>query len=185
MNRRRIAGAVLAVAAVTVLGVTLASGMQRASGDTTPAATGPVTQARTGAAPPLRGRTLTGARFDLTTLRGKVVLVNVWASWCDPCRQELPVLAGAQRRWSADGLEIAGIDIRDNAESAHRLLTELGVQDLRSVADPQGTAAVAWGARGVPETFVVDRAGQLRWWAQGAVDAAWLEQRIPPLLAAS
>lgn len=183
MKRGRLLGAVLAAAAVTALGVTLASGIGRASGDPAPAVTGPVTQARSGPAPALSGRTLAGASLDLAALRGKVVLVNVWASWCDPCREELPVLAGAQRRWSADGLEVVGIDIRDNAESARGLLNDLGVRELRSVADPQGTVAVAWGARGVPETFVVDRSGQVRWWAQGAVDAAWLEQRIPPLLA--
>ncbi|MEV4703134.1 redoxin domain-containing protein [Actinoplanes sp. NPDC049316] len=183
MSRRRVVGALLATAAVVSLGITLASGMGRASDAPEPSATGPVTQARSGTAPGLSGRTLTGAAFDLTTLRGKVVLVNVWASWCDPCRAELPVLAGAQRRWSAEGLEVVGIDIRDNAESALGLLSELGIPDLRSVADPRGTVAVAWGARGVPETFVVDRTGHVRWWAQGAVDAAWLEERIPPLLA--
>ncbi|WP_199516670.1 TlpA family protein disulfide reductase [Nucisporomicrobium flavum] len=167
---------------MTALGVTLASGVGRPSGDAAPTAAGPVTQARSGTAPALTGTTLTGATFDAAALRGKVVLVNVWASWCDPCRQELPVLAAAQRRWAARGLAVVGIDIRDNAESARALLSGLGVQDLQSIADPQGTTAVAWGARGVPETFVVDRSGQVRWWAQGAVDAAWMEQRVSPLM---
>ncbi|UQU62626.1 TlpA family protein disulfide reductase [Couchioplanes caeruleus] len=182
MSRGRIVAALLAAAAVTALGVTLASGIGAASGGPATPAPGPVTQARSGAAPPLAGTTLAGARFDPAALRGKVVLVNVWASWCDPCRQELPVLAAAQRRWASHGLAVVGIDIRDNAESARALLTDLGVQDLHSIADTQGTTAVAWGARGVPETFVVDRSGQMRWWAQGAVDAAWLEQRVGPLM---
>jgi cytochrome c biogenesis protein CcmG/thiol:disulfide interchange protein DsbE len=181
MNRR-VAGAALAVLAVAGLGITLAAGVRSPAGDANAVAAGPATQARHDPAPPLRGRTLDGATFDLFTLRGKVVLVNVWASWCDPCRQELPALAGAQRRWSGQGLVVAGIDMRDNAESAHRLLAELGVTNLTSVADPQGTTAVSWGARGVPETFLVDRSGQVRWWAQGAVDGAWLEERVPALL---
>ncbi|MEU4214190.1 TlpA disulfide reductase family protein [Actinoplanes sp. NPDC026623] len=182
MSRGRILTALLAAAAVVALGVTLASGVGQASGDPAPTAAGPLTQARTGAAPALTGTTLTGAPFDPAALRGKVVLVNVWASWCDPCRQELPVLAAAQRRWSDRGLKVVGIDIRDNAESARAVLADLGVRDLPSIADPQGTTAVAWGARGVPESFVVDRSGQVRWWAHGAVDAAWLEQRVGPLL---
>jgi cytochrome c biogenesis protein CcmG, thiol:disulfide interchange protein DsbE len=171
---------VLAGLVVIGLGITLTPGMHAASGGTGGA--GPATQARSEPAPPLSGRTLTGTTFDLAAQRGKVVLVNVWASWCDPCRAELPALAAAQRRWSADGLVVAGIDFRDNAESATGLLAELGVTDLQSVADPQGVAAVAWGARGVPETFLVDRSGTVRAWAQGAVDTAWLEQRVPPLL---
>jgi cytochrome c biogenesis protein CcmG, thiol:disulfide interchange protein DsbE len=179
--RRRGIWGVLAGLVVLGLGVTLAAGMRSASGGTAPAG-GPVTQVRDEPAPPLRGRTLTGATFDLAGLRGKVVLVNVWASWCDPCRAELPALAAAQRRWSADGLVVAGIDFRDNAESATGLLAALGVGDMPSIADPQGAAAVAWGARGVPETFLVDRTGRVRAWAQGAVDASWLEQRVPPLV---
>jgi cytochrome c biogenesis protein CcmG/thiol:disulfide interchange protein DsbE len=180
-TRRRGLLALLAGLVVAGLGITLAAGMRSASGGTGTAA-GPVTQARSQPAPPLSGRTLTGSAFDLNRLRGKVVLVNVWASWCDPCRQELPALAAAQRRWSADGLAVVGIDFRDNAEAADGLLAQLGVRDLPSVADPQGAAAVAWGARGVPETFLVDRTGTVRLWAQGAVDTGWLEQRVPPLL---
>jgi cytochrome c biogenesis protein CcmG/thiol:disulfide interchange protein DsbE len=183
MTARRHRGILALLAGLTVigLGVTLAAGMRSASGGSGSGA-GPVTQVRSGPAPPLAGRTLTGARFDLAGLRGTVVLVNVWASWCDPCRTELPALAAAQRRWSADGLTVVGIDFRDNAESAEGLLSELGVGDIPSVADQQGANAVAWGVRGVPETFLVDRSGVVRVWAQGAVDSAWLEQRIPPLL---
>jgi cytochrome c biogenesis protein CcmG, thiol:disulfide interchange protein DsbE len=180
-RRRRGLWGLLAGLVVLGLGVTLAAGMRTASGQQS-AADGPVTRERSDAAPPLRGRTLTGTPFDLAALHGKVVLVTVWASWCDPCRAELPALAAARQRWSADGLEVVGIDFRDNTESATGLLAGLGVVGLPSVADPQGTAAVAWGARGVPETFVVDRSGRVRLWAQGAVDTAWLERCVPPVL---
>jgi cytochrome c biogenesis protein CcmG/thiol:disulfide interchange protein DsbE len=180
-GRRRGIWALLAGLVVVGLGITLAAGIRSASGDAD-SGRGPATQVRSEPAPPLTGTTLTGAPFDLAALRGKVVLVNVWASWCDPCRTELPALAAAQRRWSADGFVVAGIDFRDNAESADGLLADLGVHGLQSVADPQGAAAVAWGVRGVPETFLVDRSGRVRLWAQGAVDAAWLERRVPPLL---
>jgi cytochrome c biogenesis protein CcmG, thiol:disulfide interchange protein DsbE len=181
-GRRRLIGLTLAALAVAGLGVTLAAGVRSAAGQTGTAGAGPQTQARHDPAPPLRGTTLTGASFDLGTLRGKVVLVNVWASWCDPCRQELPALAAAQRRWSAQGFTVAGVDMSDNDESALRMLRELKATDLTSVTDTRGTDAVAWGVRGVPESFLVDRGGVVRWWAQGAVDAGWLEQRVPALL---
>jgi cytochrome c biogenesis protein CcmG, thiol:disulfide interchange protein DsbE len=180
---KRLIGVVTVVLAVGGLGVLLAAGIHSPAG--TASATGDAvqTQARDEPAPGLRGRTLDGAPFDLTTLRGTVVLVNVWASWCDPCRQELPALAAAQSRWSADGFRVIGIDMRDNAESAHRLLAEVGATALTSVADQPGSLAVAWGVRGVPETFLVDRTGRVRWWTAGTVDATWLEQRVPALLA--
>jgi cytochrome c biogenesis protein CcmG/thiol:disulfide interchange protein DsbE len=181
MNRRMLAVAV-AVLAVAGLGVVLAAGVRSAARGSGTAAASPPTQARRDPAPPLRGTTLDGATFDLTSLRGTVVLVNVWASWCDPCRQEIPALAAAQREWSARGFQVVGIDMRDNAESARGMLAELGAGDLTSVADPNGTSAVAWGARGVPESFLVDRSGVVRWWAQGALDPGWLAQHVPELL---
>ncbi|GAB1692884.1 TlpA family protein disulfide reductase [Krasilnikovia sp. M28-CT-15] len=155
--RRRLFLLALALVAVGGLGVTLAMGIRSAGG--TADAGGVQAQARDAPAPRLRGTTLDGSSFDLAGRRGSVVLVNVWASWCDPCRQELPVLAAAQQRWSAQGFLVAGIDMHDNAESARRMLAETGAKDLTSVIDPQGTTAVAWGARGVPESFLVDRTG--------------------------
>lgn len=169
----------LVLVAVTGLAVVLSSGIRSAAGT---ADLGTQVQRRDQPAPALRGTSLDGAPFDLADLRGKVVLVNVWASWCDPCRRELPVFVDAQDRWSGQGFAVAGIDIRDNPESARRMLAELGARELTSVADPLGVTAVAWGARGVPETFLVDRAGRVRWWVQGAVDQAWLQQHIPDLL---
>jgi len=182
MNKRLVS-VMTAVVAVAGLGVTLAAGMRSTAGRATGRDAAVQTQARDEPAPPLRGRTLDGDQFDLTTLRGEVVLVNVWASWCDPCRRELPMLADAQSRWSASGFRVVGIDMRDNAESARRLLADVGATGLTSVADQPGSLAVAWGVRGVPESFLVDRGGRVRWWTQGAVDAAWLEQRVPSLVA--
>jgi cytochrome c biogenesis protein CcmG/thiol:disulfide interchange protein DsbE len=182
MNKRLI-GVVAAVLAVAGLGVTLAAGVRSAAGQATTASDAVQSRPRDEPAPGLRGKTLDGTQFDLAALRGKVVLVNVWASWCDPCRQELPALAAAQSRWSVDGFRVVGIDMRDNAESAHRLLADVGATTLTSVADPPGTLAVAWGVRGVPESFLVDRTGRVRWWVQGALDTTWLGQRVPALLA--
>lgn len=171
-----------ALAAVVVVGGLLATGLRGTGSAADPTTAGPATRIRNAPAPPLTGSTLTGQPFDLAALRGRVVLVNVWASWCDPCRQELPVLVAAGRRWSGSGLRVVGVDVRDNDVQARQLLSQVGGADVPSVVDRTGTAAIGWGVVGVPETFLVDRDGRVRVWAQGPVTAEWLEQRVPPLL---
>lgn len=175
--------ALVAVLAVALLGVTLAVGLRPDHGQPVAnAATGPATRTRDDPAPALVGRTLDGQGFDLAALRGHVVLLNVWASWCDPCRQELPLLATAERRWSGAGLDLVGLDVRDDTNQARALLAQVGTVPMTVVNDPGGQAAVTWGVTGVPETFLIDRGGRVRVWAQGAVSADWLEQRVPALL---
>lgn len=133
-------------------------------------------------APQLQGRTLDGSSFRLETLEGSVVLVNVWASWCGPCRDELPLIAAAQRRWADSGLEVVTINTRDGVVAARAMLREMGATGLRSVRDPQGRLAVAWGASGVPETFLVDRRGVVRVRHVGPVTQRWLQRHISRLV---
>jgi cytochrome c biogenesis protein CcmG/thiol:disulfide interchange protein DsbE len=174
--------AMLVVTAVGVLTATLWHGLYQQP-DTSVSAASPVTVERSQPAPSLSGKTLPGKHFDLAALRGSVVLINVWASWCEPCRTELPVVTAAARGWSAYGLVLVGLDVRDDPGQARALLAQLDPQaTMTVVADPAGAAAVDWGVRGVPETFVIDRSGLLRVWAQGAVTQAWLERWVRPLL---
>ncbi|MBX6751780.1 MAG: TlpA family protein disulfide reductase [Micromonosporaceae bacterium] len=177
---RRPTAAVTAALALALLGAGLAAGLRDASGEST--APGPVTLTLDRPAPDLVGSTLDGSRFDLTDYRGSVVVINVWASWCAPCRTELPLLAGAARTWSADGVVVVGLNVRDSAEAAQALLDEAEATNLITVADPTGAVAVSWGVRGVPETFVIDRSGRLRLWAQGIIDAVWLRERLGPMV---
>jgi cytochrome c biogenesis protein CcmG, thiol:disulfide interchange protein DsbE len=130
----------------------------------------------------LTGSTLDGGHFDLADARGHVLLINVFASWCGPCRDELPLLVDAKRRWSVQGLRLVGLSIRDGTPAVRALLRETGATDLTVLPDPDGTRAVAWGVRGVPETFVVDRDGRIVRRQQGVVTRQWLEQWVAPLL---
>ncbi|KXK63708.1 hypothetical protein AWW66_01735 [Micromonospora rosaria] len=137
------------------------------------------------AAPALAGTTLDGAQFDLATLRGQVVLVNVFASWCGPCRDELPLLAETARQGSPQGLRVVGLNLRDGPDAVRDLLERTRADALTVLPDPDGSRAVDWGVRGVPETFLVDRDGQVVAHQPGVVTRQWLRDRLSPLLAAA
>jgi cytochrome c biogenesis protein CcmG, thiol:disulfide interchange protein DsbE len=127
-------------------------------------------------APALAGTTLSGQRFALRP--GHVTVVNIWASWCDPCRQEVPLVADLARRWAGDGIQVATIDTRDGVSPARDFLAKVGASGLLAVQDPNGRIAVGWGATGVPETFVVDARGVVRARWIGAVSEDWLTGQV-------
>jgi cytochrome c biogenesis protein CcmG/thiol:disulfide interchange protein DsbE len=133
-------------------------------------------------APPLAGRTLQDGHADLADLRGSVVLVNVWASWCGPCRDELPLLTEAQGQLGGRGLQVLGLNMNDGPVAARALLTQTGATSLTSVQDPDGTIAIDWGVRGVPETFLVDRGGVIRSRHFGPLTEQWLRDVVVPYL---
>ncbi len=170
----------LAVAAVTALavGTVLAAGIVDRGTGAGPDPALPVTLRPDRPAPPLTGRTPAGDPVDLAALRGSVVVVSVLASWCPPCRAELPVLVDAARQWRGRGVHFVGVAMRDNDSHAAELVRAAGGQALTIVADPDATRAVSLGARGVPETFVVDRRGIMRLHAVGPVTPDWLDRSL-------
>ena len=91
-------------------------------------------------------------------LKGRVTVVNVWASWCGPCRQEHPTLIELSKD---PGLRVVGINYKDNAENARRFLGALG-NPFSAVGVADGRAALDWGVTGVPETFIVGPDGTIR-----------------------
>lgn len=133
-------------------------------------------------APPLSGRDLEGRHHDLRELRGSVVLVTAWASWCEPCREEVPVLSAALARYGDDGLEVLGMNVQDRRAKALAFVAAER-PGFASVVDHEGNAAVDWGLRGVPETFVVDRDGRLVAHRFGAVTQEWVADVVVPVLA--
>jgi cytochrome c biogenesis protein CcmG/thiol:disulfide interchange protein DsbE len=112
-------------------------------------------------------------------LHGQVALVNVFASWCVPCRVEHPIL---MRLAEKDGVQIYGINYKDDAVAARRWLDQLGNPFARIGVDGNGRAAIEWGVTGVPETFVIDRDGRVRYRHVGPIQARDLDATILPLL---
>jgi cytochrome c biogenesis protein CcmG/thiol:disulfide interchange protein DsbE len=113
------------------------------------------------ALPPLEGLVNNGAQvpgLDPATFKGKVSVVNVWASWCVPCHDEAPLLTelGKDKR-----LQLVGINYKDEPANARRFLGRYGNPFGIVGVDGNGRAAIEWGVYGVPETFIVGRAGTI------------------------
>jgi cytochrome c biogenesis protein CcmG/thiol:disulfide interchange protein DsbE len=111
---------------------------------------------------------------------GEVVMVNFFASWCVPCRAEHPYLTALAER---SGVPLYGINHRDKPEDAVAWLAELG-NPYRRVGADAGRGAVEWGVTGVPETFIVDGAGRIRYHHRGPLVPAVIEREVEPLLRA-
>jgi len=93
-------------------------------------------------------------------LKGKAVVVNFWASWCVPCRDEAPVLQKTYERYRDQGLVVLGVDVNDFRQDARRFMKRYGLT-YPVVYDGKGSTVGKWGVRGFPETFFVDRTGKL------------------------
>jgi len=120
---------------------------------------------------------------SLADYRGEWVLVNFWASWCEPCRAEAPALERYARAHDAD-LSVVGIAVKDNTESATAFAREYGLTyDL--LRDGAGDRMDAWGILALPESFLVDPEGNLALIQRGPVDAKYLDAAVTPLIEGS
>ena len=99
-------------------------------------------------------------QLSVADLKGKAVVVNFWASWCVPCRDEAPVLQKTYERYRDQGLVVLGIDVNDFHQDARRFMKRYGLT-YPVVYDGKGSTVGKWGVRGFPETFFVDRTGKL------------------------
>jgi cytochrome c biogenesis protein CcmG/thiol:disulfide interchange protein DsbE len=115
-------------------------------------------------------------------LGGKVTLINFFASWCGPCRAEHAQLTALARR---PGVILLGIAYKDKPEDSRRFLDGLGNPFRRIGVDRDGATAIDFGVYGVPETYVVDKGGHIRFRQVGPLTAEDVEQRILPLIKAS
>ncbi len=132
--------------------------------------------------PALEGLTKNGtpvpglAREDLL---GKVSVVNIFASWCVPCRQEHPLLEELAK---VDGIQLVAINYKDKPENARRFLGSLGNPYQRIGVDAAGRAAIEWGVYGVPETFIIDEKGTIRYKFIGPLNPASYRDTFLPQL---
>jgi cytochrome c biogenesis protein CcmG, thiol:disulfide interchange protein DsbE len=119
--------------------------------------------------PPLQGLLSSGAQvpgLDPENFKGKVSIVNVWASWCVPCHDEAPLLAKLAKD---SRLQLIGINYKDAPGSARRLLSRYGNPFAAVGVDDDGRAAIEWGVYGVPETFIVDRNAKIAYKLVGPI----------------
>ena len=120
-------------------------------------------------APALRLPTLQGGEIDLTALRGKVVLVNFWATWCPPCVKEIPSLQRLYAQLRERGLEILAVDVGETAEKMQAFLKDKPI-DFPVLLDSDAEALRRWGVYAFPTTLVIDRNGRIRYAVFGAFD---------------
>jgi cytochrome c biogenesis protein CcmG/thiol:disulfide interchange protein DsbE len=118
-------------------------------------------------------------RLGPADLKGQVWLLNVWASWCVSCREEHPLLVELGK---AKVVPIIGLNYKDEPAAGMRWLTQNGDPYTVSVVDRDGRVGIDWGVYGVPETFVVDKAGTIRYKQIGPITAEALQDKIMPLV---
>jgi cytochrome c biogenesis protein CcmG/thiol:disulfide interchange protein DsbE len=137
-------------------------------------------------APPFSLERLDGeGEISLESLRGKTIVLNFWASWCGPCRDELPILEEGSKRWQGKNVVFVGIDARDVRSDARAFLERYGVT-YPNVYDGKGSLIGRYGVGAFPETYFVDAAGKVRWRIAGAVEAGSdLDEGIERALAPS
>lgn len=129
-------------------------------------------------APDLSGSTLTNTQFSLSSLRGKVVVVNFWGSWCPPCRAESAALVQVAKATASKGVAFVGVDERDTKTDALSFDRGHGVH-YPSVFDADGSLAAAWpAANGPPYTFILDRQGRIAARFLGGVTADELQSAV-------
>jgi cytochrome c biogenesis protein CcmG, thiol:disulfide interchange protein DsbE len=117
--------------------------------------------------------------FSPASMKGQVWILNVWASWCVACREEHPVLVELAQSQVAP---LIGLDYKDKREDALAMLSKQGNPYLLSAYDANGRVGIDYGVYGVPETYVIDRAGVIRFKHIGPITTQVLNQKIYPLV---
>jgi len=129
------------------------------------------TPSRDAPLPPVEGRLLDGTMLDLDAVRGRVVVLDVWATWCIPCARALAEYVRLERELGRDALRVVAMSIDEDDEDVRRYLARSSL-DLTVLRDSGGAIADRLGVRAIPTTFVLDRAGVVRLRKDGFADGA-------------
>ena len=132
-------------------------------------------------APRFVRRDLSGKKVDLDAYRGKVVVLNFWATWCAPCQLEMPRFAAWQKKYGPDGLQILGVSMDDDPADARKTSKNLGVNYPVVMGDAR-LGTLYGGILGLPVTYLIDRHGQVSARFQGETDLNAMESRVKELL---
>ena len=135
----------------------------------------------TGPAPPLSLPLVDGGTINLAELKGRVVMVDFWSSWCPPCIEEAPVLAAIYPQYADKGVEFLGVAIWDDEGEVNRYIQRFGVTYPNGI-DARGKVAINYGVRGIPEKYFIDPNGQLVRKFVGPVTADKLRAILDELL---
>jgi cytochrome c biogenesis protein CcmG/thiol:disulfide interchange protein DsbE len=120
-----------------------------------------------------------GTTLKREDLLGKVWVLNVWASWCAPCREEHPLVIAFAKR---SGVPVYGLNYKDKPVAATQWLQQLGNPYAATLVDADGKAGIDWGVYGVPETFVIDKTGVIRYKHIGPLTEEAVRTRLEPLV---
>lgn len=127
-------------------------------------------------------KAMDGTPVHLANWRGKVVLLNFWATWCAPCLVEMPRFSTWQRQYASQGLQVLGVSMDDSTEPVRRLLSQRKVSYPMIMGDTK-LAKLYGGVYGLPSTFLIDRSGRIVGRFRGEVNLEDLEGSIQALLA--
>jgi cytochrome c biogenesis protein CcmG/thiol:disulfide interchange protein DsbE len=134
--------------------------------------------------PDLAGSTVQGGSIDAADYAGRVLVVNIWATWCAPCREEQPALQQVWREYQDRGVRFVGVNYRDDSAAAGAWIDEFGVT-YPSIEDHAGGWADDFGFLGLPDTYVADAGGTIRYLITGATTPQQLSGVLDGLLASS
>ena len=130
--------------------------------------------------PEIKVESLTGKQIDVSAYRGRVLLLDVWASWCGPCKQELPMLDAMAERLKGQGIDVLAVSVDQERANVEKFLKGHGHWALTIAHDPAGAIAERLQPDKMPTSYVIDRAGIVRYINAGFVpdDAPMIERRL-------
>jgi thiol-disulfide isomerase/thioredoxin len=134
------------------------------------------------AAPGFTLTDLAGRQVTLSDYRGRPVVINFWATWCVPCRKEMPDLEAAARRHREHGLVVLAVNVHEGPALVKPFMDDLGLREIVPLLDTNATAVARYQVVGLPTTYFIDRQGQIRDIHMGPLDAASIAQKLARIM---